>query len=143
MTEDNDKTKPSSAEFDFSSFPGKFLIHDRRTGRDRREARGQVPASSAGQPGARPALPQRRSQKERRKRIDPTTFEKQYTEEELEFMNAMQRFKERTGKPFPTHGEVIKIAVSLGYRKLHSDDSPQGPAGEPKNGPVYGPAPGT
>ena len=33
-------------------------------------------------------------------------------------MNAMQRFKERTGKPFPSYGEVIKVAVSLGYRKL-------------------------
>jgi hypothetical protein len=31
-------------------------------------------------------------------------------------MNAMQRFKERTGKAFPTHGEVIRVAVSLGYR---------------------------
>jgi hypothetical protein len=37
-------------------------------------------------------------------------------------MNAMQRFKERTGKTFPTHGEVIKVAVSLGYLKLGEDD---------------------
>ena len=61
--------------------------------------------------------PEQRACKERRKRIDPTTFEKQYTEDELEFMNAMQRFKERTGKAFPTYGEVIKVAVSLGYRR--------------------------
>ena len=59
---------------------------------------------------ARPR-PERRARAERRKRIDPTTFEKQYTEDELEFMNAMQRFKERTGKPFPTYAEVIKVAV--------------------------------
>ena len=32
-------------------------------------------------------------------------------------MNAMQRYKERTGKPFPTYGEVIRVAVGLGYRK--------------------------
>ena len=31
-------------------------------------------------------------------------------------MNAMQRFKERTGKMFPSHGEVIRVAISLGYR---------------------------
>jgi hypothetical protein len=31
-------------------------------------------------------------------------------------MNAMQRFKEQTGKAFPTYGEVIRVAVSLGYR---------------------------
>ena len=33
-------------------------------------------------------------------------------------MNAMQRYKERTGKSFPSHGEVLKVAVSLGYRKV-------------------------
>jgi hypothetical protein len=42
----------------------------------------------------------------------------------MEFMNAMQRFKERTGKAFPTHAEVIKVAVSLGYRKLVEDVGP-------------------
>ena len=36
-------------------------------------------------------------------------------------MNAMQRFKERTGKPFPTYAEVIKVAVSLGYRRPVDD----------------------
>lgn len=41
-----------------------------------------------------------------------------------QFMNAMQRFKERTGRPFPTHGEVIKVAVALGYRKLIDDAPP-------------------
>ena len=39
-------------------------------------------------------------------------------------MNAMQRFKERTGKPFPTYGEVIKVAVTLGYRRLVDSDQP-------------------
>jgi hypothetical protein len=65
---------------------------------------------------------ERQPRRERRRRIDPTTFEKQYTEDELEFMNAMQRFKERTGKAFPTHGEVIKVAISLGYLKPVGDD---------------------
>ena len=55
--------------------------------------------------------------KERRRRIDPTTFEKQYTDDELEFMNAMQRFKELSGKTFPSYADVIRVAVSLGYRR--------------------------
>ncbi|AMV36731.1 hypothetical protein [Planctomyces sp. SH-PL62] len=38
-------------------------------------------------------------------------------------MNAMQRFKELAGKSFPSYGEVIKVAVGLGYRKS-VDDSP-------------------
>ncbi len=35
----------------------------------------------------------------------------------MEFMNAVQRFKEQSGKGFPTYGEVLKVAVGLGYRK--------------------------
>jgi hypothetical protein len=35
--------------------------------------------------------------------------------EELEFMNAMQSYKIRTGKPFPSYGEVLEVARSLGY----------------------------
>jgi hypothetical protein len=35
----------------------------------------------------------------------------------MEFMTAMQRFKELSGKTFPSHGDVIKVAVMLGYRR--------------------------
>ncbi len=123
MTEDDDQTKSKPLEFDFSSFPSNTLFHDRREGRDRRTRPPgkSVPAADPQSPA--PARSERRARKERRKRIDPTTFEKQYTDDELEFMNAMQRFKERTGKSFPTHGEVIKIAVSLGYRLTIPDES--------------------
>jgi hypothetical protein len=118
MTDDDDKTKPTVPEFDFSAYPENTLFHDRRTGRERRG-----PGEGPGKPrpdGTAPTrpVPERRARAERRKRIDPTTFEKQYTEEEIEFMNAMQRFKERTGKSFPTYGDVIKVAVSLGYLRL-------------------------
>ena len=134
MTEDKNKTKSASQEFDFSSYPANTLFHERRNGRDRRSAPSKKGTDAKGaevteidftqtvkcdQP-----RPERRVRKERRKRIDPTTFEKQYTEDELEFMNAMQKFKERTGKSFPTHGEVLKVAVSLGYRKLMVEDGP-------------------
>ena len=74
------------------------------------------PAGKAGAPTPR-APSERRAKKDRRRRIDPTTFEKQYTDDELEFMNAMQRFKMQSGKSFPSHGEVLRVAFSLGYRK--------------------------
>ncbi len=124
MTDHNNKTKPTPAEFDFSAYPANTLFHDRRTGRDRRVPPGRAGStqSQTGSPG--PPRPEKRVRKERRRRIDPTTFEKQYTGDELEFMNAMQRFKERTGKAFPTHGEVIKVAVALGYRKRLDDEAP-------------------
>jgi len=127
MTKDNDKTKSASQEFDFSTFPTNTLFHERRNGGDRRSA-ASWKGADAREIDSRQTFkrdqrrPERRARKERRKRIDPTTFEKQYTDDELEFMNAMQKFKERTGKSFPTHGEVIKVAVSLGYRKPIADD---------------------
>ena len=132
MTEDNNKTKSASQEFDFSTYPTNTLFHERRNGGDRRSSFSKKGADAketdVKEIDFRPTLkrdqprPERRARKERRKRIDPTTFEKQYTDDELEFMNAMQKFKERTGKSFPTHGEVIKVAVSLGYRKPIADD---------------------
>jgi hypothetical protein len=114
MTSDQDQTNPPSKEFDYSSYPHDSLFYDRREGRDRRH-RGDAATNGAARP-TRPAPAERREKKERRRRIDPTTFEKQYSDDELEFMNAMQRFKERSGKSFPTHAEVLKVAIALGYR---------------------------
>ncbi len=54
--------------------------------------------------------------------MDPTTFEKQYNEDEMEFMNAIQDFKSRSGKMFPSHGDILKVALRLGYRKPMVDD---------------------
>ena len=114
---DSEQTKPDSAEFDFSAFPTDTLFHDRRGGRERRGLR-STPRGVVAPPPQEPRAPvERRAKKERRRRIDPTTFEKQYTDDELEFMNAMQRFKVQTCKSFPSHGDVLSVAFSLGYRK--------------------------
>ncbi|MFO0908531.1 MAG: hypothetical protein U0794_09240 [Isosphaeraceae bacterium] len=106
--------KAQAGKFDFDAFPADTLFYDRRAGRDRRTE----PASEAALPSTTPKTPvERRDKKERRRRIDPTTFEKQYTEDELEFMTAMQRFKVQSGKAFPSHGDVLRVAFALGYRK--------------------------
>jgi hypothetical protein len=122
MCDDKDQTKPGPAEFDFSAFPRNTLFHERRTGRERRTDEPNVPGSTLELPPAAPG--DRRVKKDRRRRIDPTTFEKQYTSDEMEFMNAMQRFKERAGKSFPTHGEVLRVAVALGYRRVVVEPEP-------------------
>ncbi len=114
MAADNDQTNSPKPEFDFSSYPQNSLFHDRRGGRDRR-LRGDAPKPTPAPPHSEAS--ERRQKKERRRRIDPTTFEKQYTDDEMEFMNAMQRFKELSGKTFPSHGDVLKVAVVLGYRR--------------------------
>jgi hypothetical protein len=120
MCNRNEETKPGPAEFDFSAFPDNTLFHERRSGRDRRWSQG-AESDESGHEKTRPAPDHRRAKKERRRRIDPTTFEKQYTPDELEFMNAMQRFKEASGRSFPTHGEVLKVAIALGYRLVAED----------------------
>jgi hypothetical protein len=128
---DEDQTNPDPAAFDFSAFPEDTFFHDRRNGRDRRDRRhgGELVAEAT---TPRPPV-ERRAKKERRRRIDPTTFEKQYTEDELEFMNAMQRFKVQSGKSFPSHGDVLRVAFSLGYRKLVSDGVDDGLGPDPSD----------
>ena len=114
MSENSDQTKPATPEFDFSRYPVDSLFHERRTGRDRRDE--QTPAAGPDKLRKCDAHPERRAKKDRRRRIDPTTFDKQYTDDEMEFMNAMQRFKESSGKSFPSYREVLKVMVDLGYR---------------------------
>jgi hypothetical protein len=131
MRDDTPETSSPAQEFDDSLFPEDTLFHERREGIERRSKfatrRGPGRPAKAGAEDPIPApraKPERRVKKERRRRIDPTTFEKQYTEDELEFMNAMQQFKVQSCKTFPSHGEVLDVARSLGYRKWTDEGTP-------------------
>lgn len=55
---------------------------------------------------------------ERRRMIDPTTCERDYSELEVEFMRAMDDYKRRSGRMFPTWSEVLEVIHDLGYRKI-------------------------
>lgn len=61
---------------------------------------------------------QSRRKGERRRQIDPTTCERDYSDEEVEFMRAMDDYKRRSGRPFPTWSEVLEVLRDLGYRKV-------------------------
>ena len=113
---DIDETRPEPGKFDFSAYPADTLFYDRRDGQDRRDRPAVVPPEPVAEVVPKKA-PERRARKERRRRVDPTTFEKQYSDDEIEFMNAIQYFKTQSGKSFPSHGDVLRIAASLGYRK--------------------------
>jgi hypothetical protein len=99
-------------------------------------APGAAAATPAGQPGVFPndrrkrnipvatdrrraanAAEKRRSS-ERRRLIDPTTCERDYSDEETDFMKAMDRYKRENRRPFPTWSEVLEVLRSLGYRKV-------------------------
>lgn len=59
-----------------------------------------------------------RQASERRRLIDPTTCERDYSDDESEFMKAMDRYKRENRRPFPTWSEVLEVMRSLGYRKV-------------------------
>jgi hypothetical protein len=60
---------------------------------------------------------QRRAKVSRRRQIDPTTCERDYTQAEIEFMHAMDQYKRASGRMFPTCSEVLEVLLSLGYEK--------------------------
>ncbi len=87
---------------------------DRRRSPERRgDAHGEADALSE----ARPQL-ERRKKVNRRRQIDPTTCERDYTDQEVEFMNALDEYKRKSGRMFPTCSEVLEVVRGLGYIKL-------------------------
>lgn len=53
----------------------------------------------------------------RRRNVDPCTCDIDYTSAELEFMMAMQEYKQASGRMFPTWSEILEVLGSLGYEK--------------------------
>lgn len=68
---------------------------------------------------------QRRAKVNRRRQIDPTTCERDYTPDEIEFMNALDEYKRASGRMFPTCSELLEVIKKLGYQK-HSNTETAG-----------------
>ena len=54
---------------------------------------------------------------QRRRQIDPTTCERDYSGEEVEFMTALEQYKRSSGRMFPTCSEILEVIRGLGYVK--------------------------
>jgi hypothetical protein len=67
---------------------------------------------------------ERRKKVNRRRQIDPTTCERDYTEDEVEFMNAIDDYKRKSGRMFPTCSEVLEVVRGLGYVKSSASPTP-------------------
>lgn len=67
------------------------------------------PAPTTAAAGPRPAG--------RRRMIDPTTCERDYGPDEVEFMQALDAYKQASGRMFPTCSEILEVVRSLGYAK--------------------------
>ena len=91
------------------------LVTDRRGGdrraNDRRHR--NIPVAVERRSGQ-----ERRHQGERRRQVDPTTCERDYNDEEIIFMKAMDQYKRDNRRPFPTWSEVLEVLKALGYEKI-------------------------
>ncbi len=79
-------------------------INDKRAASDRRT--NQLPVAAE------------RRKVQRRRQIDPTTCEREYTDQEIEFMHALDEYKRASGRMFPTCSEILEVLFKIGYRKV-------------------------
>jgi hypothetical protein len=70
---------------------------------------------------AKPVTQPASEKKARRRHIDPTTCERDYQQDELDFMRAMDDYKRSAGRMFPTCSEVLEVVRSLGYVRLNDE----------------------
>lgn len=99
-----------------STFASEVVTLDRRSS-ERRD--GNPEAMDTG------VMKEPRRKKQRRRHIDPTTCERDYSEQEIEFMRAMDDYKQSSGRMFPTCSEVLEVVRSLGYFQLDEDQADQ------------------
>lgn len=50
------------------------------------------------------------------------TSDKQYTDDELEFINAMYDYSKSTNRKFPTYSEILNVLKTLGYQKQNQSN---------------------
>ena len=110
--------------------PSDVAVTDRRDGdRDRRKR--NIPVGLDRRKGK-----DRRQQQvgERRRQVDPTTCERDYNDEEITFMKAMDQYKRDNRRPFPTWSEVLEVLRALGYRKVAEPTALPGAQAVPPKG---------
>jgi len=91
---------------------------------DRRNGKLTVPGQTVTEQEPQSDRKQDRRQKiQRRRQIDPTTCERDYSQEEIEFMNALDEYKRNSGRMFPTCSEILEVFCNLGYAKLLHEES--------------------
>lgn len=94
------------------SVPDELPIMDRRTNPDRRSGQDR-------RAGRKDRAEERRSGQDRRQGSRPARSLNQYdmSPDVLEFVNAVNRFRESSGNRFPSAGDILQILEDLGYEK--------------------------
>ncbi len=114
-----------------ATLPSDVVTIDRRSGKDRRSGedrrKQQIPVAVERRQGERRKV-------QRRRLIDPTTCERDYTPEEIEFMIALDQYKRASGRMFPTCSEILEVLRNLGYRKCSCGGTEGNKPGADKSG---------
>lgn len=69
---------------------------------------------------------ERRKKAPRRRQIDPTTCERDYSDDEIEFMHALDEYKRANGRMFPTCSEILEVVRDLGYARVEKTETTDG-----------------
>jgi hypothetical protein len=72
-------------------------------------------------PEAAPVVKGETRKVQRRRQIDPTTCERDYSDDEIEFMHALDDYKRANGRMFPTCSEILEVVRKIGYHKLDAE----------------------
>ena len=65
---------------------------------------------------------EKKVRKQRRRQIDPTTCERDYNNEEIAFMAAVDEYKRRSGRMFPTCSEILEVIRAMGYVRVADEN---------------------
>ena len=98
----------------------KEFFTERRRGEDRR----------ASVVDRRLGLDRRRGPGKRRTDDRRTAEEGEMSDEQFEFLMAIDEYKRKNTRPFPTWTEVLEVMKALGYRKVAEPQSLERPTGE-------------
>jgi hypothetical protein len=98
-------------------FIAQIIIGEKRTDTDRRKRQGDPPADS-GVVDRRLGLDRRRGPGRRRTEERKAAEEGNMTDEQFEFLMAIDEYKRQNSRPFPSWTEVLEVITALGYRKV-------------------------
>lgn len=101
------------------------MSQDRRTGNDRRQKNMKVEVDRRSGADRRHSVVDRRLSLEvtrgpgkRRDDYRKAAEEGEMTDEQFDFLMAIQEYKNKNNRPFPTWTEVLAVVKALGYRKV-------------------------
>ena len=101
------------------------IVGDQIVALDRRRGGRREMEASELQMRAVIAEEKKRNKTQRRRQIDPTTCERDYSGDEVEFMQAMDAYKRKNGRMFPTCSEVLEVIRDLGYVRQSTNAAPE------------------